>query len=108
MIDEVQRVPELPSYLQGIVDADGRPGRWVLTGSQNLLLMEHVTQSLAGRTGLLTPFPFSLAEQPESPERSTTHCGRAATRAYMPTVLIRFYITARITNLLLSAICGRC
>lgn len=62
VIDEVQRVPDLLSYLQTIMDGDGRPGRWVLTGSHNLLLMERVTQSLAGRSGLLTLLPFSLQE----------------------------------------------
>lgn len=62
ILDEVQRAPHLLSYLQGIVDADPRPGRWVLTGSHNLQLLERVTQSLAGRTGLATLLPFSLAE----------------------------------------------
>ena len=50
VIDEVQRVPNLLSYLQGIIDDDPSPGRWVLTGSQNLSLLESVSQSLAGRT----------------------------------------------------------
>lgn len=62
ILDEVQRAPLLLSYLQGLVDADPRPGRWVLTGSHNLQLLERVTQSLAGRTGLATLLPFSLAE----------------------------------------------
>jgi len=49
-IDEVQRVPELLSYLQGAIDADPTPDRWMLTGSHNLALLQSVSQSLAGRT----------------------------------------------------------
>lgn len=62
VIDEVQRAPELPSFLQGIVDADPRPGRWVLTGSQNLMLLESISQSLAGRTALLHLLPLARSE----------------------------------------------
>ena len=62
VIDEVQRAPDLLSYLQVDVDRNDAPGRWVLTGSQNLLLMQSVSQSLAGRTSLLTLLPFSLGE----------------------------------------------
>ncbi len=62
VIDEVQRVPQLFSYLQGLVDEDPRPGRFVLTGSQNLALIDGLTQSLAGRTTLTELLPLSLAE----------------------------------------------
>ena len=62
VIDEVQRAPELASYLQPIVDADPRPGRWILTGSQNLALLESVSQSLAGRSAVLHLLPLSYAE----------------------------------------------
>ena len=62
ILDEIQRVPELLSYLQGLVDEDERPGRFIVTGSQNLLLMETVSQTLAGRTAILRLFPFSIAE----------------------------------------------
>lgn len=62
IIDEVQRVPEIFSYLQGLVDEDPRPGRFLLTGSQNLALVSAVTQSLAGRTTLTELLPLSLAE----------------------------------------------
>ncbi|MCP4908112.1 MAG: AAA family ATPase [bacterium] len=62
ILDEIQREPDLLSYIQVLVDEDSRPGRFVLTGSQNLLLMESVSQTLAGRTALLRLFPFSLAE----------------------------------------------
>jgi uncharacterized protein len=62
IFDEIQRAPELPSYLQGMVDADPRPGRFILTGSQQFELMTQVTQSLAGRTAVLRLLPFTLAE----------------------------------------------
>jgi len=62
ILDEIQRAPEILSYLQGEVDADRRPGRFVLTGSQQLNLLENVTQSLAGRTALLKLLPYSIAE----------------------------------------------
>lgn len=63
IFDEIQYVPELPSYIQGIVDKDRRRyGQFVLTGSQNFLLMEKVSQSLAGRTALLTLYPCSVKE----------------------------------------------
>ncbi|WP_419163911.1 ATP-binding protein [Candidatus Palauibacter sp.] len=62
IIDEIQRVPELLSYLQGIVDDDPAPGRWILTGSQNFLLLESVSQSLAGRTALHELLPLTWGE----------------------------------------------
>lgn len=62
ILDEIQRVPELPSYIQGIVDADSTPGRFILTGSHQFELMTQVTQSLAGRTAVLRLLPFTLAE----------------------------------------------
>ena len=62
IIDEVQRVPELLSYLQGIIDSDPEPGRWILTGSQNLSLLESVSQSLAGRTAVHYLLPLSRHE----------------------------------------------
>ena len=62
ILDEIQREPDLLSYIQVLVDEDPRPGRFILTGSQNLLLMESVSQTLAGRTALLRLYPFSLAE----------------------------------------------
>ena len=65
ILDEVQRAPELLSYIQGLVDADPRAGRFILTGSRNLLLMETVSQTLAGRTAFLRLYPLSLAELSE-------------------------------------------
>jgi len=62
VLDEIQNCPELPSYLQGIIDADPKPGRWILTGSQNFSLMESTGQSLAGRAAVLRLLPLSRAE----------------------------------------------
>ena len=62
IIDEVQRVPSLLSYLQTHCDDVGRDGMYILTGSQNLQLMEAVDQSLAGRVSLLHLLPFSKSE----------------------------------------------
>lgn len=62
VLDEIQRAPELPSYLQAMVDTDPRPSRFVLTGSQHFELMTRVSQSLAGRTAVLRLLPFTAAE----------------------------------------------
>lgn len=63
VLDEVQRTPELFSYLQRIVD-DNRTIQFILTGSSNFLLLERISQSLAGRTAILHLLPLSLAELP--------------------------------------------
>jgi predicted AAA+ superfamily ATPase len=63
--DEIQRAPELLSYLEGSVDRAPRPGSFVLTGSQQLDVLAGVSQTLAGRAGLLSLLPFALAELPE-------------------------------------------
>jgi len=62
IIDEAQRVPELFSHIQSIVDQAGRTGQFVITGSQNFLLLEKISQSLAGRVAILKLLPFSLME----------------------------------------------
>ena len=62
VIDEAQNAPELLSQMQGVVDASGVMGQFVLTGSHNLSLLASVTQSLAGRTALVELLPFSIAE----------------------------------------------
>ncbi len=63
IIDEIQRVPELLSYLQVSADEKGQNGLFVLTGSEHFQLSESISQSLAGRTGLLHLLPFSLSER---------------------------------------------
>ena len=62
IIDEVQRVPALLSYLQTHVDKAGETGMFMLAGSQNFQLMESINQSLAGRTAVLRLLPFSRQE----------------------------------------------
>lgn len=62
ILDEVQRVPSLFSYLQQILDEQGEPGRFVFIGSQQFGLMQELPQSLAGRSGLLNLLPFSNQE----------------------------------------------
>lgn len=62
IIDEIQRVPELLSYIQVLVDQEQRNGRFVLTGSHQLQVREAITQSLAGRTAILNLLPFSISE----------------------------------------------
>ena len=62
IVDEVQKVPSLFSYLQGIVDESGSMGKYILTGSQNFLLLEKITQSLAGRVAVCNLLPLGLSE----------------------------------------------
>ena len=62
IVDEVQKVPSLFSYLQGIVDESGAMGKYILTGSQNFLLLEKITQSLAGRVAVCNLLPLGLSE----------------------------------------------
>jgi len=62
IVDEVQKVPSLCSYLQGIVDESGEIGKYILTGSQNFLLLEKITQSLAGRVAVCNLLPLGLTE----------------------------------------------
>ncbi|MCC6579167.1 MAG: ATP-binding protein [Phycisphaeraceae bacterium] len=62
ILDEIQRAPDLLSYIQGLVDKPGVRGRFILTGSHQPEVHKVVSQSLAGRTAILTLLPFSLAE----------------------------------------------
>ncbi len=62
IIDEIQRAPELTSWLQVRVDESNRPGQFLLTGSHNFSVRQLLSQSLAGRTALLTLLPFSGEE----------------------------------------------
>jgi predicted AAA+ superfamily ATPase len=86
VFDEIQRVPELPSYLQGMVDANPEPGLFILTGSQQFELMTQVTQSLAGRTGIARLLPLTLAEVQRFRSDSSTYVPQLAT-----TLLKGFY-----------------
>ncbi|MCH7524477.1 MAG: ATP-binding protein [Bacteroidetes bacterium] len=62
IIDEVQNAPELFSYIQGIVDESKKTGQYILTGSQNFLLLEKISQTLAGRIYIYHLLPFSYSE----------------------------------------------
>ncbi len=62
VIDEIQNVPGLFSYLQIVTDDRNINGEYIITGSQNFLMMEQITQSLAGRVALFTLLPFSMQE----------------------------------------------
>lgn len=62
ILDEIQHVPTLLSYIQTEVDANRRPGFFVLTGSQNFLLNQSLTQTLAGRMAVLKLMPLSIRE----------------------------------------------
>ena len=77
IFDEVQRAPSLMSYLLGMVDGDKCMGRFVLTGSQQFGLMDGISQSLAGRVGMLTLLPLGNAELAESADAKQR---QAATR----------------------------
>lgn len=62
ILDEVQRVPEIFSYLQQVLDENNTKGQFILTGSNNFLLQQNISQSLAGRVGYLFLLPLSLQE----------------------------------------------
>jgi len=62
ILDEIQKAPDLVSYIQGIVDSNKKKNLFVLTGSQNFEISRSVSQSLAGRTAILKLLPFTLAE----------------------------------------------
>ena len=71
ILDEIQNTPDLPSYLQGEVDEDDRPGRFILTGSRQFEMMEKVSQSLAGRTAIARLLPLSFEETPNISSKSS-------------------------------------
>jgi predicted AAA+ superfamily ATPase len=71
VFDEIQYAPELLPYIKEQVDAHrDRPGQYLLTGSQNLLLMQHVTESLAGRAAVMKLLPMSRWEVNHHPQRT--------------------------------------
>lgn len=70
ILDEAQRVPALFSYVQILVDESGEMGRFILSGSQNFLLMESISQSLAGRAAIQHLLPFSISELPPTSDKS--------------------------------------
>jgi len=70
IFDEAQRWPDLFSYLQGMVDEEPIPGKFILTGSQQFGLLAGVSQSLAGRVGMTALLPLSISELPAASQSS--------------------------------------
>lgn len=68
IIDEAQNAPALFSYIQGVVDEKHQPGQFILSGSQNFLLVEKISQTLAGRAAILELLPLSLSEYKTHPK----------------------------------------
>lgn len=84
VLDEVQRCPDILSYLQTIVDFDGRMGRFILTGSQQFVPMSGISQSLAGRTAFVELLPFSIPELSQTGKLPTTANIMLLTGGYPP------------------------
>jgi predicted AAA+ superfamily ATPase len=63
IIDEIQYIPELLSYIKTRIDRNRKPGQWLFTGSQHFPLMQGISQSLAGRAAILSLLPFSFSER---------------------------------------------
>jgi predicted AAA+ superfamily ATPase len=72
ILDEIQHVPELLSYMQTLVDSTRKKGHFIITGSQNLLVTQAISQSLAGRVALLTLLPLSINELVRAQVMSST------------------------------------
>jgi len=78
VFDEVQRVPELFSYLQQILDESKTNGLFIITGSNNFLLQENISQSLAGRVGYLKLLPLTLNEINDKKSTASQHIFKGA------------------------------
>ena len=75
IIDEIQRAPDLLLALKLVIDQDRRPGRFLLTGSANLMALPQIADSLAGRVEILTLLPLSNAELARRPNDFLSHAG---------------------------------
>lgn len=84
IVDEAQHVPELFSYIQGTVDDSREMGKFILTGSQNFLLLQKISQSLAGRAAVLHLHPFSFSELKRTSFRKTDLAETLLTGWYPP------------------------
>lgn len=84
ILDEAQRVPELLSVIQTIVDADPQPGRFIITGSQVFALSAAISQSLAGRIALISLLPFSSGELADAGRLPSTLDALLFTGGYPP------------------------
>ena len=70
IIDEAQYAPELFTYIKSYIDKDPKPGKYIVTGSQQFNLMQNITESLAGRAAFLTLLPFSIDELASSQKKA--------------------------------------
>lgn len=82
IIDEVQKFPEILSYIQVSIDENFKPGKFILTGSQNLLLLNKVSQSLAGRVAIIKLLPLSLNELQKTEFKEQTYLDNIHTGFY--------------------------
>ena len=95
IIDEVQRVPHLFNYLQGIVDAKHLHNQFILTGSNNFLLQQNISQSLAGRVGYIELLPFSLNEIHNQKTIKTAAPAKLILNGFYPAVITKKSSPAR-------------
>jgi predicted AAA+ superfamily ATPase len=86
ILDEVQRVPELFNYMQGIVDKRGKSKQYVLSGSNNFLMQQNISQSLAGRVGYIELMPFSVGEL-KSNKKQSDDLNKLIFRGFYPAVV---------------------
>ena len=100
IIDEIQRVPSLVSYIQGFVDQKNKSGQFILTGSHQFELTHIISQSLAGRVALLKLLPFSMKELKDRGDYSRLlyrgFYPRIIDRKLNPTEALSFYINTYI------------
>ncbi|HRU39593.1 MAG TPA: AAA family ATPase, partial [Candidatus Goldiibacteriota bacterium] len=89
VIDEIQYAPNLLSYIKMSVDEDRKPGRFVLTGSQQFVLMKGLSESLAGRVGIVNLFPLHAVELNTFSAMSTAQkFEKAALCGYYPEIFL--------------------
>lgn len=88
IFDEVQRVPSLFSYIQGIVDESGKMGQFILSGSQNFHLLNNITQTLAGRVALFKLLPFDFTEL-KSANLLNNSYAETAVKGFYPAIYTR-------------------
>jgi predicted AAA+ superfamily ATPase len=86
IIDEVQRMPELLSYIQVLADEIQLPGHFILTGSNQLALANSVSQSLAGRTAILSLLPFSIEELKNANQPMASSTDELLIKGFFPKV----------------------
>lgn len=88
IFDEAQQAPQLFSYIQGRVDQRRQMGQFILSGSQNFHLLQHITQSLAGRVALFRLLPFDFAEMQKAQALPTVWT-KAALNGFYPAIYDR-------------------